>query len=139
MVAFSRNGKLERVAVAQKLLQCTGCGGAFYGVMEAPSSIMIENGVLLVEQDHGSRNVTDTVYRFRYAPAVKRFRLIGLDVSDNDRASGQTVSTSTNYLTGDRIVKTTPAKGRATTQRQKIKRTVINLEDADSEALESTD
>jgi hypothetical protein len=31
VVLQSANGKLSRAAVSDKLLQCTGCGGAFYG------------------------------------------------------------------------------------------------------------
>src|ERR1041385_1424408 len=30
-------GNLNRAAVADKLLQCTGCGGAFYGGAEGPA------------------------------------------------------------------------------------------------------
>jgi len=32
--------------------------------VEAPANVTIEKGVLIVEQEHGSREVTDTTYRF---------------------------------------------------------------------------
>ena len=51
-------GKLSRAALADKLLHCTGCGGAFYGVVEAPAEVEVDaKGVIVVSQDHGSREV----------------------------------------------------------------------------------
>jgi len=104
MILFvNRQGIFERAATAKNLLQCTGCGGAFYGVMEAPADVAIAKGVLIVKQDHGSRNVTETTYRFRYNPGVKKFALIGYDMSDRDRVTGETTSESINYLTGVKV------------------------------------
>src|SRR5204862_3618257 len=85
-------GKLTRAAVADKLLQCTGCGGAFYG--EATANVKIEGNVIVVEQDHGSRDVSDVTFRFRYDPASKRFMLIGFDYSERDRATAKSSSES---------------------------------------------
>ncbi len=97
------DGKLARAAVADKLLQCTGCGGAFYGVVEAPANVEVDNkGVIVVTQDHGSREVSNTTYRFRYDAATKRFVLIGFDYVENDRLTAKVSSESTNYLTGVR-------------------------------------
>lgn len=100
----NQKGAFERMATAKTLLQCTGCGGAFYGVAEAPADVAIAKGVLIIKQDHGSREVTETTYRFRYNPGVKKFALIGYDETTRDRATGATTSESANYLTG---VKTT--------------------------------
>lgn len=100
----NKDGKFERAATAKNLLQCTGCGGAFYGVVEAPADVGITKGVLIIKQDHGSREVTENTYRFRYNPGVKKFALIGYDETTRDRATGATTSESANYLTG---VKTT--------------------------------
>jgi hypothetical protein len=99
----NRDGAFERMGIAKKLLQCTGCGGAFYGVAEAPAEVEINKGVLIVKQDHGSRNVIEETFRFRYDPAAKKFALIGYDETDRDRATGETRSESTNYLTGVKI------------------------------------
>lgn len=99
----NKDGMFERAAVAKKLLQCTGCGGAFYGVSEASANVEISRGVLIVRQDHGSRNVVEQTFRFRYDQAQKRFALIGYDESDRDRATGETRIESTNFLTGVKI------------------------------------
>jgi hypothetical protein len=107
MILFkNRQGIFERAATAKNLLQCTRCGGAFYGVMEATADVTIAKGVLIVKQDGGSRNVIETTYRFRYNPGVKKFALIGYDVNDRDRATGETTNESTNYLTGVKITET---------------------------------
>jgi hypothetical protein len=130
-----KDGRLTRAGVADKLLQCTTCGGAFYGVVEAPAGVTIEKGVLVVDQDHGSRDVTETTYRFRYEPSTGRFALIGFDLKDNDRLTGTAVTESTNYLTGLRI--TTRGKGnRDKTARTQVPREKIYLEDVDGGKFE---
>lgn len=121
-------GKLSRAAVADKLLQCTGCGGAFYGVVEAPADVEVDaKGVIVVSQDHGSREVSNTTYRFRYDAATKRFVLIGFDYVENDRATAKVTSESTNYLTGVR-----KTNNRTST----IPKTRIFLDDVDYEKFE---
>ena len=104
IVLQQQGGKLSRAAVADKLLQCTRCGGSFYGVSESPANVQIEKGVIVVDQDHGSRNLTNTYYRFRYEAGSRQFVLIGFDYADADRATAQVISESTNYLTGMRTV-----------------------------------
>lgn len=111
----SGGGKLRRAAVAEKLLQCTSCGGAFYGVSEAPANVKIERGVLVVNQDGGSRNVVERTFRFRYDGASRKFMLIGFDMTDRDRASGEATRESTNFLTGKKeitIIKLSTRGGR---------------------------
>ena len=131
IVLQNQDGKLARAGVADKLLQCTRCGGAFYGVLEAPTNVKIEKGVLVVEQDHGSRDLTNTTYRFRYEHETQRLMLIGFDFSDTDRLTGKDVSESTNYLTGVRRV----TRGKATTS-STIPRKKIFIEDVDYEKFE---
>ena len=126
-----QTGRLTRAAVADKLLQCTRCGGAFYGVVESPAEVKIERGVIIVEQEHGSRDLTNTTYRFRYDPETQRFVLIGFDFADADRVTGNNVSESTNYLTGIRKV------SRGKTQKSStISRNKIFLDDLDYEKFE---
>lgn len=121
-------GKLSRAAVADKLLQCTGCGGAFYGVVEAPAEVEVDaKGVIVVSQDHGSREVSNTTYRFRYDAPTKRFVLIGFDYVENDRLTAKVTSESTNYLTGVR-----KTNKRAST----VPKTRIFLDDVDYEKFE---
>lgn len=93
------DGRLRKAAFTAKLLQCTRCGGAFYGVVESPAEVRIEKGALVIRQDYGSREMTEETWRFRQDPATGRFLLIGMDLRTTDRATGQTVEESTNYLT----------------------------------------
>jgi hypothetical protein len=136
VVVFNdKDGKLNRAAVAGRLLQCTSCGGAFYMAVEAPVNVTIEKGVIIVEQEHGSREVTDTTYRFRYEPASKKFGLIGFDIRSNDRLTGELITESTNYLTGVRVG--SRSKGNRTTPwRKSVPKQKIYIEDADNEQLE---
>jgi hypothetical protein len=131
IVLQNQDGKLTRAGVADKLLQCTRCGGAFYGVVESPANVKIERGVIIVQQDHGSRDLTNTTYRFRYDPDTQRFVLIGFDFADADRLTGNDTSESTNYLTGIRKV----SRGKGVTS-STIPRTKIFLDDVDYERFE---
>lgn len=97
------NGKFSRAALANKVLLCTRCGGAFYGIAETPTTVEINNGVIIVKQDYGSREVTEETYRFRFEPESKRFAFIGVDLKSYDRANGQTLNESTNFLTGVKL------------------------------------
>jgi hypothetical protein len=136
IVLATKDGGLRRAGVADKLLQCTRCGGAFYGFVETPAGVKIEKGAIVVEQDHGSRDVTETTYRFRYDATENRFILIGFDLNDRDRATGGYVVESTNYLTGVRT--TTRSKGkRDVKSRTTISKKKIFLEDVNNEDFES--
>ena len=135
IVLQQQGGKLSRAAVADKLLQCTRCGGAFYGVSESPANVQIEKGVIVVDQDHGSRNLTNTYYRFRYEAGSRQFVLIGFDYADADRATAQVISESTNYLTGMRTV--FRSKGnRDVKSSSKIPLKKTSIEQVDSEKFE---
>ncbi len=135
VVVFDDGAKWKRVAVSKNILQCVDCGGAFYGVMPAPAGVTIEKGVIVVENEHGSRNVDTSTYRFRYDKASGRFVLIGYDFVDNDRNTGAWVNESTNYSTNKRITKSGKGK-RSSTKTAVIKPTQIYLEDADQDELE---
>ena len=129
------DGTLKRAGVADKLLQCTRCGGAFYGVVESPAGVSIEKGVVVVEQDHGSRNLTNTTYKFRFEAATQRFRLIGFELADADRLTAQVVSESNNYLTNSRVI--TRSRGnRDIKTKSALSRHKFYLEDVSSEEFE---
>jgi opacity protein-like surface antigen len=100
-------GGYRRAAVATKLLGCTMCAGVLGDPEGGNVRVEIKNGVLNVNQLSGSREATDLTQRFRRDAASGRFVLIGEDVSEYDRAAGGGKSTSTNYLTGVRVVRTT--------------------------------
>ena len=135
VLGFDDGGKIKRVAVADKLLQCTACGGAFYGVVDAPANVKIEKGVLIVNQDHGSRDVTETTYRFRYDEQPSMFILIGFDYADRDRAEGGTHTESTNYLTGKRVTTTSKGK-RDTTKTTIVEKMRYSITEIDAEDFE---
>jgi hypothetical protein len=130
-------GGYRRAAVATKLLGCTLC----YGMLGDPAGgniqIEIKNGILDVNQLSGAREATDLTLRFRYDAAAARFVLIGEERSDYDRAAGGGTSTSTNYLTGVRVIKTTRVlrRGREanTTKTTRVARTRRFIEDVDYE------
>jgi hypothetical protein len=98
-------GGFTRAAVATRLLGCTLCAGMLGDPAGGNISIEIKNGVLNVSQLSGAREATDLTQRFRYDAASKRFLLIGEDVEDYDRLSGESTNVSTNYLTGLRVTK----------------------------------
>lgn len=83
-------------------LICRSCGGAFWGVIGAPVEMSASRNTLVIAQSAGSREVTDWTHRYRIDKGG--VRLIGLDRSMVDRATGGSVTESTNYLTGTRIV-----------------------------------
>ncbi len=135
IVFEDKDGKFRNAAVADKLLQCASCGGAFYGVGEAPANIKIQKGVIVVEQDHGSRWVTDVTFRFRFDEQPNMFILIGFDYSSNDRAAGGGASESTNYLTGKRVTKKSKGKKDTTTTSQ-VTKMRYSIQEVDAEKFE---
>ena len=99
MVLFkNQKGDFERIATAQELLPCTQCGGMLGGNSSA-ADIKIIKGVLIVNSLSGSRESTETTFRFRYNPKAARLALIGFDMVESDRGTGSSTRTSTNYLT----------------------------------------
>lgn len=135
IVLADKEGHLTRGAVASSLLQCTGCGGAFYGVLDAPAEVTIEKGVIVVNQEHGSRFVSNTTLRFRYSAGSNEFLLIGYDYGGRDRAEASVATESTNYTTGSRITYIGKGKKNVTTRSRAVK-AKISIEDVDSEKLE---
>ena len=129
-------GSFTKLSVADKILQCTACGGAFYGVVDAPANVTIEKGVIIINQDHGSRWVTDTTLRFRFDQQPNMFILIGYDYASRDRAAGDVSTESTNYLTGKRI--TEIGKGKRTTKKTTtVEKMRYSIEEIDYQQMES--
>jgi hypothetical protein len=130
-------GGYRRAAVATKVLGCSLCAGVLGDPEGGNVQIEIKNGVLNVNQLSGSREATDLTQRFRYDAASGRFALIGEDVSEYDRAEGGGKSTSTNFLTGVRVVKTSkPRRGGResnTSRTTRVARKTRFIEDVDYE------
>ena len=132
----TQGGGLTRAGVATDFLQCTRCGGAFYGFVETPVEVTIEKGVVVVQQDHGSREVTNTTYRFRYEQSTSKFLLIGFDLAETDRATASVTSESINYLTGAR--EEMRSKGEKDVKnRTAIPKRKIYLDDISAEEMET--
>lgn len=129
------DGKFSRAGLATKLLLCTRCGGAFYGIVETPVTVEITNGVLIVRQEYGSRELTQEIYRFRYEPESKRFLWIGSDLRGYDRLTGETQTESTNFLIGVKLTTVSKADEKtgkevvATNKSQRVSRAKKYLED----------
>lgn len=137
VVLKGTDGKLTNGAVADKLLQCTGCGGAFYGVVDAPADVKVDKGVIIVDQDHGSREVSGMTFRFRFESASGKFLLIGFDYRSGDRATGDAASESTNYATGARISTRSNAKGKKdSVSRSQAPKTKTYIDQVDYEKFE---
>ena len=100
----SKNDQWRRAAIADRLLQCVSCGGALYGMKEAPAQIAIAKGILIVKQDRGSRNVVDQTFRFRHDKKIGKFLLVEIDLAGRDRANGELVEQHIDFLTGQKTV-----------------------------------
>ncbi|HRA41050.1 MAG TPA: hypothetical protein PK108_10880 [Pyrinomonadaceae bacterium] len=128
-------GSYRTAAINDNLLQCTSCGGAFYGVLDAPADVAIVKGVIVTSDESGSRWVSNTEYKFRYDSTLDKFVLIGFDYASRDRAEASVSSESTNYITSKRITET--SKGKRTVKKTAvIKKTVITLDELNAEELE---
>jgi hypothetical protein len=121
LVARKDSDGFRSIGLGRNVLLCRRCGGAFWGINAAPVDVEIKGNAFNLSQSAGSREVTNWVHRFRVESG--KVRLIGLDRSVTDRASGSTVTVSTNYLTGLTITTVTgePEDG---TKPSRVKRKV---------------
>lgn len=67
-----------------------------------PASLSVRKHVLLVEDLTGGTTATATTYHYRFDPATRRMRLIGIDTERYSRTfSHDSLKISWNLLTGD--------------------------------------
>ena len=131
LVVLLQEGKnWWRVGFNNSLLLGTHDGGAFYGESETPVDVSIKRGVLLVQQESGSRDVLDTTHRFRFDGRRNGLMLIGFDSIDHDRVNGDVLNTSANFLTG--LQKTQTMKGDKDAVRTATKRVSRKLRPLES-------
>ena len=90
----------QRLAVADNLFLCDGCGG-----MLGDIRMQIRKQVLITNQLVGSRNAIDISHSFWIDRKSGKLVCIGEDLSPYDRAGGNSITDSRNFLTGKRIVK----------------------------------
>lgn len=102
LIAFgAKDGTFKEAARSLTIVRCKLCGGVLGG---GSANIEVKNGVLDVSQMYGSREGVNYTHRFRLEPETGRFRLIGEEIANFDRATGATESKSINYLTGKQII-----------------------------------
>lgn len=71
----------------------------------APAGLSLRRNVLVVKDATGSETVTKATYRYRFAPAEGRMRLIGLDAERYSRTGAHApLKLSWNMLTGEHLV-----------------------------------
>ena len=90
----------QRLAVADNLFLCDGCGG-----MLGDIRMQIRKQVLITNQLVGSRDAIDISHSFWIDRKSGKLVCIGEDLSPYDRAGGNSITDSRNFLTGKRIVK----------------------------------
>ncbi|RYX86749.1 hypothetical protein EON83_00790 [bacterium] len=110
LVVLVREGKgWHRVGFSANLLMGTRDGGAFFGAVETPVTVVITRAGLIVKMEAGSREVATTTHRFRYESKLGGIYWIGFDSVTRDRAIGDVTSISINFLTG--VKRTSIVKG----------------------------
>ena len=131
-VLFATNdGKFHRVAVNSRLKPNL----EFYEEF----AMEIKTGVLLVNEDYSSSSDANrVVFRYRYDLATDKLMLIGFDFEYYMRdKSGNSVTRSENYLTGERVVTVKESERRKNgefyyagtrTTREKFKPVIIAFE-----------
>jgi hypothetical protein len=89
----------QRLAMADNLFVCDGCGG-----MLGDIRMQIRKQVLITNQLVGSRNAIDISHSFWIDRKSGKLVCIGEDLNPYDRAGGNSITDSRNFLTGKRIV-----------------------------------
>jgi hypothetical protein len=129
----------EKLALAPKLLLCQKCAGMMGTETGEHIKVNIDNGVLVVEQYRGSRFAIHLTQRFWIDRTSQKLVCIGEDINPYDRANGNKVNDSRNFLTGKRIVETILVntrdghKPRRSTEELKVSKILRSIESMDIE------
>jgi hypothetical protein len=134
VVLLKQPGRLQRLAVANKLLLCSSCAGVLSHPDGAGTSVEIKSGVIIVSQLSGSREARENVHRFWIDKSSKRLVLIGKDILEFDRANGNSTLTSQNYLTGQQIVQKSQSQKVISTKKSTIAKSKRFIETINIEA-----
>jgi hypothetical protein len=119
----------EKLALAPKLLLCQNCGGTLGTPSGANIKVMIEDGVLIVDQLMGSRNAIHTIHRFWIDRTSQKLVCIGEDINPFDRANGNKITDSRNFLTGKRLIETSSQR----TEERQVSKVLQSIESIDIE------
>ncbi len=129
----------EQLALAPKLLLCKKCAGMMGSETGEHITVNIDKGVLVVEQYRGSRDAIHLTHRFRIDRNSQKLVCIGEDINPYDRANGNKITDSRNFLTGERIVETILVntrdghKPRHSTEELKVSKVLRTIESMDIE------
>jgi hypothetical protein len=129
----------EKLALAPKLLLCQKCAGMMGTQTGEHIIVNIDKGVLVVEQYRGSRDAIHLTHRFRIDRTSQKLVCIGEDINPYDRANGNKINDSRNFLTGKRIVETILVntrdghKPRRSTEELKVSKVLRSIESMDIE------
>jgi hypothetical protein len=96
------------LAVADNLLLCDSCGGMLGSIR-----MQIQKQVLITNQLVGSRNAIDISHRFWIDRKSGKLVCIGEDLNPYDRANGNSITDSRNFLTGKRMIQRYRGKPRS--------------------------
>ncbi len=94
----------QELAFANKLLLCASCGGVMGTEDGSHIKVEINDGILVVEQLRGSREAMQIIHRFWIDRNSQELVRIGEDINPYDRANGNQITDSRNFLTGKRLV-----------------------------------
>jgi hypothetical protein len=129
----------EKLALAPKLLLCKRCAGMMGTETGEHIIVNINNGVLVVEHYRGSRDAIHLTQRFWIDRNSQKLVCIGEDINPYDRANGNKLNDSRNFLTGKRIVETILVntrdghKPRRSTEELKVSKVLRSIESMDIE------
>jgi len=91
------DGRLRRVAFADKVLQCGFC------MEDDPPDVEIAKGVIIITLVYGGHAMSNETYRFKFDSRTERFAMIGMDYDVLNLRDDRGYSESTNFLTGVKI------------------------------------
>lgn len=103
-VLLSTPSGWQKLAFANKLLLCASCGGLLGTENGSHIRVEINDGILVVDQLRGSREAMRIIHRFWIDRNSQELVCIGEDINPYDRANGNQVTDSRNFLTGKRLV-----------------------------------
>jgi hypothetical protein len=104
MVLLSTPSGWQKLAFAPKLLLCSSCAGVMGADNGAHIKVEINDGILGVYQLSGSRSAIQTIHRFWIDRNSQELVCIGEDINPYDRANGNKITDSRNFLTGKRSI-----------------------------------
>ncbi len=142
LVLLAKNGGWEQLAFAPKLLLCQSCSGAIGSPTGENIKITFDDGVLVVNQLRGSRNAINLTHRFWIDRDSQKLVCIGEDINPYDRANGNKLNDSRNFLTGKRIIEETRGAGSRSkaplrNQQLEVSKALQSIESIDIETASS--